>query len=343
MENAFSYRDLVTDDSFRDWVLTQENDRYWQDWIINHPEKYEDVEKAKSIIHHLKFEKHTLAVEEYDNLWNRIKASNNQPTITRQYRAAGKNQAVGWVLKIAASVLIVIAAGIYFQYYFDSNDTNVIEYVTKNNPNGQRSIFRLPDGSKITLNAGSTLKYPKSFNANERSVELSGEAFFEVEEDKERPFIVTTGQVKTTVLGTSFNISAYPYFDHVSVMLSTGSVKVSGVSDQLAGEHYTLNPGQQLIYKKARHDIELSSFNSYDIAWKEGVLHFNHKSLKYIADKLEVWYGATIDLQVPDAEKVFMTSTFKNQSLEHVLKGLSHTFRLTYKIEGKNITITKEK
>ena len=129
-------------------------------------------------------------------------------------------------LKIAASVIILIAAGIFtYRFGFEFGGDPGLIYIEKATQNGQKSTIILADGTQIKLNAGSKLKYPEQFGSDQRIVTLYGEAFFEVVRDENRPFIVKSKGLMTKVLGTSFNVKAFDN-EHTQVTVRTGRVSV---------------------------------------------------------------------------------------------------------------------
>ena len=175
-------------------------------------------------------------------------------------------------LAIAASVLLVITFGVIFVLQQVGKTQNLI---TKTTTRGQKSTITLTDGSQVRLNSESSLIYPERFEENVRSIQLVGEAFFDVARDENRPFIIKSGEVTTTVLGTSFNVSAFPDED-IEVTVATGKVKVSpslesnspfeGGSEGLAGQQgdvksQILLPGQQATFDPSTKELSKQKVN----------------------------------------------------------------------------------
>src|SRR5690606_16871269 len=147
-------------------------------------------------------------------------------------------------------------------------------YIVKENPASERSRFTLPDGSLVWLNCTSSLRYLESFSGNERKVELVGEAFFEVMEDSLRPFIVYSGNLSTTALGTSFNVAAYPEKDMIEVALISGKVSIN--DHVRRDELMVLNPGMGMRYDRQTQKAIRETINADKVlAWKSGVLIFD--------------------------------------------------------------------
>lgn len=205
-------------------------------------------------------------------------------------------------------------------------------------PKGGQYQINLPDGSKVWLNAESSLKYPAIFSGTARKVELTGEAYFEISPNKLRPFkVVSAGQV-VEVLGTHFNINAYSNESMIRTTLIEGSVKVSESS---ANTVSYLKPGEEASNKKG--EILIRSANvEQAMAWKNGNFQFNDMYLVDIMRQLERWYDVEIDYSaIPHTRyNAYMS---RNLNLSRVLEILEVTGRVKFRIEGKTIKISKNK
>lgn len=211
-----------------------------------------------------------------------------------------------------------------------------IAMIEKENPSGQKSKIHLPDGSFVWLNAQSRLAYPERFDSLSRQVMLTGEAFFEVTKDAKRPFSVVTGDIKTIALGTSFNIKAYEADPQVQVVLATGKVKVKSADKQ---KKY-LEPGEGLLYHKVNHTISLHEYDVTTLtAWKDGILIFNDANFSEIVEKLERWYGVTIQVNGKAEDPISYTAKFNNEYLSNVLESMSFGRPFQYEINDKIVTL----
>ena len=205
----------------------------------------------------------------------------------------------------------------------------------KENPAGQKSRIHLPDGSFVNLNAGSYLKYADDFN-NNRSVELVGEAFFEVQKRPEAPFRVTSKGIVPTALGTSFNIKAYKATGLVEVALATGKVSVE---DTFSQSKLLLLPGQMATKLDASNQLVMSETDAKIIGqWRNGILLFDSTPLANVINSLENWYDVEIMVQ-GDVSGILCSGTFDNEYLDNVLDVLSHTIGFEFQIENKVVTI----
>ena len=198
---------------------------------------------------------------------------------------------------------------------------------------GEKRTVKLSDGTIIKLNSESKLIFPQNFGEDNRVVELEGEAFFDVVKDSLRPFIIKSGDIVTTVIGTSFNISAYKIDKKIAVSVVTGLVEVK--SDKQAFE---LIPGEKVEYDTFFGDASKANFDLAEIAWIEGILIFNGDGMKEIISKLEWLYDVSISVE---DERIFYIRNFKveyqNKSLVIILENLSFAGSFKYSIDGKKV------
>lgn len=204
--------------------------------------------------------------------------------------------------------------------------------------------IRLPDGTLVTLNHYSTLTYPEEFKAEMRKVELTGEAYFEVSKDKKHPFIVETAPVNVEVLGTHFNVEAYPNDPDVTTTLLEGSV---AVSNKLNTHRVILKPNESAIYNKERGSLVCETLEDAadDIAWREGKLIFNDIPIREIARQLSNTFGVSINIDSKTLQDYRLTARFTNgESLTEILDLLQTAghFKYTYSQNKKQITITEK-
>jgi transmembrane sensor len=211
------------------------------------------------------------------------------------------------------------------------NDYNTIEA-----PKGGQWQVILPDGSKVFLNALSSLKYPVSFSKRERRVELKGEAYFEISHNKNLPFRVATKGQTVEVLGTHFNIMAYQNDQAIKTTLLTGSVRVANASESLI-----LKPGEQsqLIEDKMKvvQGVDLEDV----MAWKNGYFKFD-ENLADVMAKVSRWYDVDVDYQLqPDPVFKYKGEISRNKNLSEILNMLEYTGNVHFKIEGRRVIVTK--
>jgi transmembrane sensor len=213
------------------------------------------------------------------------------------------------------------------------------EVIIRSNPKGQKSSITLPDGTKVKLNSESYIEYRQGFK-NERQVKLVGEAFFEVVRDTLHPFQVSSGGVMVRVLGTSFNVRAFPFDQSMSVAVVTGKVLVEKKISQLENQQDVLLPKEMV---QIDHKTGVFKKSAYDpdewIRWKDDILVFNKASFSEIVERLERWYGVdfVIKRSVPITEG--FTGHYKNPPLKVVLEGMSFSSDFKFTIKGDSVMI----
>jgi len=210
-------------------------------------------------------------------------------------------------------------------------------YNTLSTAKGETYQVRLPDGTLVWLNAGSSLKYPVSFTAgSERKVELSGEAYFEVFKDKQHPFVVKSVEQEVEVLGTHFNVSSYNKTDTRTTLIE-GSVKVlTGVAGQI--KTAVLKPGEQSVYSEDRFIVKHID-PELEIAWKNGKTEFEDADLKTIMEMLERWYNIEVIYQDRLTDSRFSGSVSRSKNISEVLKLLETTREVHFRIEGRRVIV----
>jgi ferric-dicitrate binding protein FerR (iron transport regulator) len=197
----------------------------------------------------------------------------------------------------------------------------------------------LPDGSVVSLNAGSKIIYPEEFASETRNIKLEGEAYFKVSHDKTKPFIVASGDARVEVLGTEFNVNTKSSAGNMEVVLTTGKVSVyykenpSGNVLLAPGEKAELNARQKSIRKEANTDLNY-------MAWKTRVLVFENEPLGQVIQTLQHVFQSKITLSDQQLNECRVTASFNNQSLESVLHVLSETLDIQVQTDGNNINIS---
>jgi len=205
---------------------------------------------------------------------------------------------------------------------------------TLSTPTGGQYNIVLADGTKVFLNAVSSIKYPTQFNGNQRVVELEGEAYFEVAKDRSKPFIVKSGNQAIEVLGTHFNVHAYDNEAVVKTTLLEGSVAVTHKNQKAI-----LKPGQQSNVSDNFNKIAIREVDTEAaIAWKNGRFKFDNADLKTVMRQLERWYGIKVEYRGDVSEVTFNGGTFRNKNLSEVLKVLELS-NIKFKVEGKTIIV----
>lgn len=236
-----------------------------------------------------------------------------------------------WWSGIAASLLLLLTVGWWWRSISPRSDWEQLATAE-----GETELLMLPDSSRVWLNGRSTLRYAADFNSESRVVYLEGEAFFDVKRAEGKRFTIFSGLAKTEVIGTSFNLRAYPA-EPVQVQVVSGRVAFSPANEDNA---VFLEPGEEaaigLDASKARKQtIKNPNFR----AWQNHVLLFDNTSLTQIAHRLEEQYGIVVELAEPALADCRYTATFDNASLEEVLTTLSVIGNLSYQKQGNHYVL----
>ncbi len=233
----------------------------------------------------------------------------------------------------------------------EADVTGRVRYNTLSTSRGEQAQVRLPDGSVVFLNAASSLRYPTSFaKLKKRETMLSGEGYFEVSKDKAHPFIVYTvslaggnGGQKVEVLGTHFNINAYPDEGLVKTTLSEGSVKVAPIAENSnyaeVSPSQTLKPGQQSIMSHNRITIKEVDL-AQALAWQKGYFSFYDENIESIMRKISRWYDIEVEYQGQISEKGFNARITKYSNIKDVLGILEKSKAVHFKIEGRKVIVS---
>lgn len=268
-------------------------------------------------------------------IWNEI---NNK----LDNRQSPSQKLIKWPMLKIAAIFVLISSMVLTTYYLTSSSENrqtiAADVLHKTAPLGSKTITNLPDGTKVFLNAGSKISFNSEFQGETRNVTLSGEAFFEVTHDKDKPFFVKMNGDIVKVLGTSFNIRSYPKEDFVQVSVATGKVSYSIPS----GDEVILEPGRMATYDPEGEKLVTGEVNELSaFAWKDKVLYFDDLPFNKIILELERWYGVDISYDQSLNFEGSYTEQFDNPSLKEVLNSLSFVYRFTFDIKESNVTLNK--
>lgn len=288
----------------------EELEKWLQEDPVNHAlyKELQDPVQREAWIRQLQAYNTTAALE-------RVKAKAQRSVdIRKPYRKVA--------YRVAAVLVLLAVALAFYQVQWQSPTLMQVQVAL-----GEQKEVILDDGSRVRLNAGTVFSYPERFSGSKRTVNLiSGEAFFEVSPDKKHPFVIETDQMAVEVLGTSFNVKAYPDDPTAEVSVKTGRVEVA-----TADQHTLLLPGQKTILKNS--NLTRAAVNTDDIAaWTENRLVFDNHALGEIFRVLERHYNIEILVNKPDLLKERVTLTLKEQPLNAVLETLSFTKTFAYEI-----------
>ncbi|WP_291592996.1 FecR family protein [Bacteroides sp.] len=239
-----------------------------------------------------------------------------------------------WSARIAATVIVVLCCGYLLKEY---QYNKVAQTQTVAVPAGQRAQITLADGTKVWLNAQSTLSYSSNFGRNDRNVELDGEAYFEVAKNKEIPFNVNTETNQVRVVGTHFNVCAYKGSDEFETTLIEGIVDIYAKGN----DHPLARLKKNEFFGSYAGKNKKTVLPSYDyLRWREGLYCFDDSALECIFSKLEKYYNVKIIVDDPALLNYRCTGKFKEQDgIEHILKVIQKDLSFTYSINEERDTI----
>lgn len=253
-----------------------------------------------------------------------------------QKKAKAVKRIYQWYSAVAAVLLIpmLIAGGIWFAAH-KQQEAIVVEAPVKSMlfaPLGSRISFSLPDGTQGWLNSGSSLEYQIPFN-NNRQIAILGEAWFDVAHDANHPFEISAGNSTVKVLGTKFNLNAYPEDKYIEVVLEEGKVEFS-----VPGRASTIEmkPDERLVFSHGAIKIDNTNASKY-AAWKEGKLVFRGDPMAEVARRIERWYNVEVELVDKELENYVIRGTFQDDSLEEVFQYLKMTSPIRYRIQDRKM------
>ena len=237
-------------------------------------------------------------------------------------------------MAVAASLLVVCATAVFYFYHIPSKASVVSVHGRQKKEN---QLVYLPDGSKVIVSWGSKFYSSPSFGSGKREVYLEGQAYFDIYHDPTKPFIVHTGKLATTVLGTAFNVKAIPGEEEITVTVTRGRVKISDEKKTLG----LITPGREIIYyKKADSSVQKQVNVNDRLNWKEQDLLVNNVTVEEAAKLLEERFGVSITVSDPETRNERFTTVFlKSESLEQILKSICEFNDAVFQYNKENATV----
>lgn len=243
--------------------------------------------------------------------------------------------------RVAASVLIAVSVGslAWNQISEPFSWMNTIGYEVRECDAGKQTDFLLADGSHIYMNGDSRMKFKSDLEGTERNVYMEGEAFFDVARDESKPFVIDLDGAEVKVLGTSFNVKAYPEDDRMETSVITGKVAFTH-SHKGEEEGFHLVPGQKGVINHNEESMDRFQVdNQLDIAWMKRGLLFVNTPLSELTKTLYRTYGVKFKLTDGSLKDLKITASFENEKLEEIMKILEMTNEFSYKIEKDRVVI----
>ncbi len=312
--------DFAEDPSFIRWVQgkDQKATSFWKKWVADNPEKSEKIKAAKTLVKSIKIKEHEPEAAQIKNLWNKIDAAIEDEPETAIIRPMGRRR---W-LSVAAAACIGLLAVFYFY-----NPTNSI-----NTELGEQFAYQLPDNSTIQLNADSKISFKAKRFANNRTVHLVGEAFFEVEKGTHFQVITPSGNIE--VLGTKFNVNTRS--GNLVVVCEEGKVRVTAKGD---AQILTAGLGTKLTDSKTELEKPYAVKVDRKTGWRNGDFYFENVSLNQVVEELERQYAVEVAIENSLGNKMG-NYTFKNGDLNKALSDILFQVNGAFIINGKQIKVT---
>lgn len=342
--------DFLTHPEFIRWVKQpdKELEAYWNQWRKANPEQLLPMRLAKEILLRTEFDHSEPPTGMKDEVLQHVLMQRENPSpssskIRERHRANWTGifwDGLGQMSRVAAILVVSFVFGWILapvsQVKIEQQLAQIGEsYIQKITAKGEKMQLTLADGTKVWLNSSSEISFPENFGNEQRLISLRGEAYFEVERDSLRPFIVQTGDLVTTVLGTSFNVNTKEY-GRTKIALVSGKVDVLSSSGQVS-----LAPGEMLNYNNISASFNVSGFDASQLlGWKDGVLLFQRASLREVKEGLEEWYGVDIVLKNDKGINWQFSGEYPQQMLEEVLESMSYIKEFDYQINDKTVTLT---
>lgn len=325
------------------WIERSENNRILFDEFVDiwQASSYKKIDRQINI----------------DKAWNEI---NSQMQTNKTRRISSWKE----IARIAAVFIIALFLGGTGYYFINKNSVSKFEsqYVEYVSPLGSRSFVQLSDGSKVWLNSGSTLKYKSSYGTDNRDLLLTGEAFFEVEKNKNLPFVVKTSEINVTALGTKFNVKAYSEEKTIETTLLEGSVKLESTTVNL-NQNVILKPKEKAVFTKKNQSINLISAQQNDeqeaaktktkpkleilksiepepiVSWKDKRWVIANEKLGGLAVKLERRFNVNFIFDNEVLKEYSFGGTLEDESLEQIMKAIQLTSPIKYIIDKQTVYI----
>ena len=369
-----------------------QNKKKEEDLIFDYLKGELTLEETRGLIEWIKLDKANKRIfDECCEIWITIQSSSKNPEYNAQegfwkFRQriknsdqSGSNPSKISYLKTAvryAAIIVIsfLSGGILIYQFTNRNSSSSVQNISELVvPLGSKAQFTLPDGTVVTLNAGSTLRTDNHFGINDRVVEIEGEGYFKVAKDKIKPFIVKTPYLNVTALGTEFNIKAYSIDKTIETTLVNGSVKIEPNSDEGKAEMTILHPNEKLTFYKEDSRIEDNSNKlarkSHTeikpvkgqstasavrlvkenvniepvVSWKESRWIFENQSLSQIAVDLERKFDVQIDFASEELKAYRFTGTILAEPIEQVLEVMSISAPIHFKLNGRTVTLSEDK
>jgi transmembrane sensor len=351
--NNYSFEDLILDDSFREYVdgSNEESVIFWNNWIQEHPERSEEIRKSRIVlITLLNNRKESVSPNKDKALGRLLTEIGKLPDVPSKVRFSSS-----FWMRLAA--IVILSAGLSWIWHaLTSNRFTTQPRVVYNEiivPVGEKSQVILSDGTHVWINSGSHFKYPVNFGQISRDVSLEGEAYFDVKKHGRSTFAVSTRDARIEVLGTAFNVKAYPEDRKTQTTVVRGLVRVE--SNEKGVEPVLIRPNQMAVLNETQR-TELNKVNKINrlsvvnkvnsmviTSWKDQMLVFADETFEDIAIKMERWFSMKIRIEDDQLKLERYTGKFvHNETVYEVLEAIKLTTPIKYTVKNEEIVIKRK-
>ncbi|WP_020531978.1 FecR family protein [Flexithrix dorotheae] len=331
--------EFLKNDLFNKWVESDNSEvnDYWDKWMEENPDLAEELMRTRDLLRSIKFEQYKSAPGLVAKSWESVDVKTRKKTRVISFN---------FFIKAAAIITFLIVSIFVVRNKIETDQPEILKedkitFIEKTAEKGIKLTVQLSDGSKIKLNSGSKLIYPSVFAKGKREVQLIGEGYFEIAREESRPFEVKTGNLLTTVLGTKFSINGFDK-KNITVALVSGSVRVEELDSNnqvIEQSGLLLEPTFKAVFKNGQLD-RAKVDNLLDLGWKDGTLVFKNHDIDDIKERLENWFGVTIEIKNKAKIAKSFDGVYKSEPLGNVLKSISFAMNFNYQINGNNVYIT---
>ncbi len=332
--------------------MSKDDHQTLENWLNTDSENRKVFESVKQIWHSTKepdtemFLRDNQLEKDWDRISRQIQKENKiyrKKGIPEFWQARDRNTILNGFVKAAAFILVAALSALFTLQF--ASDVKKLDYepvfeeiVTER---GERANVQLSDGTKVFLNAGSKLYKPDTFSTNRRIIELTGQAYFDVKSDPERPFVIKTNSLEIEVLGTSFDVNSYEDNGEFIVSVSQGRVELR--MENRGTEKLILNAGEVGIYSPPTKKMTLKKIEDFGFynGWMDGRLVFNNESVRDVMKRIERWYDVTVHWEIENSESYDkkLTADLKTKSIRDLMDVISAATGISYEIENDVITL----
>jgi ferric-dicitrate binding protein FerR (iron transport regulator) len=335
---AYRFEDFLSDDTFINYSrgLVRDDIRKWENWLATNPRNKKIAEEAKNIIKQINPEREPLPDpqidDQWDRLYKRLELVHTRPARTGKWKSKWKV----WHYAAALGLLLTVFAALFSDSILKQHEPIAVNEIVV--PRGQIRNILLPDGTLVYINADTKLCYDDNFGKKNRAVTLDGEAYFVVTYSSDIPFVVHTCENEIRVLGTAFNVKAYPDGNIHQTSLERGKILISNRQD----ESYLLNPKQTYLLIRDKNSSKVFRTGKVEdhSSWTEGRLIIRNHRFREIARDLERSHEVVFEIRNEEILNSRYTGEFsRTDDIGKILEIISLTSGFSFEIAGDTITV----